>query len=259
MKSEQIFLIGRFWKLLRRDFYLLYRSVLLGGGAAAGIFLFIVLVSSLTAPGSLETEFNQSFFGALLLIGGYLVSAAIFNNIHQSPQNYFEFIIPASLPEKIISKLLISAFIFTVITVVGFWFLTLIANLLTMLLTPFNFPLFSPFAKQTLHIIVIYLVTQSIFLFGGIYFKKHPFLKTVLFSFLLVIILSAAAGLFGYLLFRNFAPDFHPAVQLSLTDNSALVATMQTWGKIAEYAFWILFAPYFWILSYIRLRETEVF
>lgn len=259
MKSEQVFQIGRFWKLLRRDLYLLYRSVLLGGGAAAGVFLFIVLVSNLTAPGSLETEFSQSFFGALLLIGGYLVSAAIFNNIHRSPQNYFEFIIPASLPEKIISKLLLSALVFTVIAVIGFWLLTIIANLLTILLTPFNFPLFRPFANETLHIIAIYLVTQSIFLFGGIYFKKHSFLKTVVVCFLLVIILSAVVGLCGYLLFRNYAPDFPPAVQLSLADNSALEATMKTWGKIAEYAFWILLAPYFWILSYIRLRETEVF
>jgi hypothetical protein len=96
----------------------------------------------------------------------------------------------------------------------------------------------------------LFLLTQSLFVLGGIYFKRNQTLKTLL---ALIII--------------TFAFSFTGGIELNLLTGESrinIVAHMDslmswghTIGNVLRISYWWLI-PYLWIISYFRLTEIEI-
>jgi len=104
---------------------------------------------------------------------------------------------------------------------------------------------------------VFLLVFQSVFVFMSIYFKKNALLKTVLFFGILLLVIIISILIF-YHLARNVEVvgrlvgglgDAELGYIISYTiDKYVWISRVLVYGAIA----------FFWGLSYLRLKETEV-
>jgi hypothetical protein len=99
------------------------------------------------------------------------------------------------------------------------------------------------------------LILQSIFILGGIYFKKNQTLKT----FLALVIIGFVIGLIAAVEANSFLLDsvktvaMRSELKLELAGNSIMKSV-----EITSSIFFYLLVPYLWFTSYIRLTEKEV-
>jgi hypothetical protein len=110
-----------------------------------------------------------------------------------------------------------------------------------------------------------YLVTQGVFVVGSVYFRKLAFIKTNLYLWLFGILVLILVAFTAWLLFRDFTVgsriDLQPYFQ-RLGESGELQAVLEPLARRfclpAKVLFWGLLAPVCWLISYLRLRETEV-
>ncbi|PIS30106.1 MAG: hypothetical protein COT43_02330 [Candidatus Marinimicrobia bacterium CG08_land_8_20_14_0_20_45_22] len=256
MKPNNTFDRNRFFILVRNDLSTGYRNLLIAGGAVAGALLVIYLLS---AWDNANPDFHRTFFPMVIFFGGYLTTSMIFKDIHEKQRNYIYLTLPASTLEKFLSRLLLTSVGFVAIVLVLYSLFSWIAAGLSQLLFDQSLPAFQPFTHETLISIGVYLVTQSAFLFAAVYFQSHAFFKTILSIFSLTIAFSIFTMLIVRLVFWEyfnglFMQDFNIDLQYMFGDGEPFVQIISTALKIL---FWFVMAPFFWILTYFRLKEAE--
>ena len=258
MRTSHFFNSKRFFLLLRNDLLRNYRTMLISAGAVAALFFVITLPPIFFSPGSASTDFHLGLYPVLLFIGGFILSSSAFTEIHNSQKNTSFFMLPASIFEKMVSKLILTTIGYVLASVLLYYLLTVISSGIAVIFTGWSFPAFNPFTKEILLGVAIYLVTQSMFLFGGIYFKKHPLMKTLFSQFTIAFGLSVFAFLVVRIVYRDSFHGMRFIDEFIFNDMVSFERLGNNLATIFKYLFWVCFAPYFWILSYLRLGETEV-
>jgi len=258
MKLNSIFNFKRFILLLRNDLFRNYRTLLIGAGTVAAIYFVVTITPLIFSHDSIDYDFNTGFFPTVLYICGFLLSAAAFSEIHNSQKNTAFFMLPATTFEKFTSRLLLTTIGYIVISIVFYLILNMISLLLSALFFNTGFPVFNPLSKEMLTAMAIYIISQSIFLFGSIFFKKQAFMKTGLSMFGLFLVI----GIFASIVFRIVYHDFFHHMHFIDNYMASDFIYLEDFGKalvtIVKYLFWIVLAPYFWIVAYSRLSEKEV-
>ena len=124
---------------------------------------------------------------------------------------------------------------------------------------------FNPFERTTLITVAVYLVTQAVFLVGSVYFRKLAFIKTNLYIWLFGIVVVVLVTIIGWLIFRDYAIgnriELDPYFQ-RLGESGELQTVLgpmaEKFWATAKVLFWGIMAPVCWVISFLRLRETEV-
>jgi hypothetical protein len=258
MQSNSIFNTKRFFLLLRNDLYRNYRTLLIGASTVAVIYFISVLPQIFFAHTSVDYDFHVGFFPTAFLITGYLLSAGVFAEIHNAQKNTAFFMLPATILEKLSSRLFLTTIVFIPLAVFFYIILNLISLLLAKVFTGWGFPVLNPFDPGMLKVMAVYLVTQSLFLFGSSYYKKHAFMKTGVSLFALAIVLSIFAGIVFRIVYHDYFHGMSFMDQHVFTDVTALEDFANTLVTIVKPLFWFVLAPLFWILGYLRLSEKEV-
>lgn len=255
MNVENYFNIRRFALLIKNDILKQYRTFLTAIGAVTGILLAIILLSHKSSG---FWNFHLVFYPLVLFIGGFILSSFTFAELHHPQKSYVYLTLPCSILEKFVCKFLLTSIGYIIISAVLFYLFSIIAAGLNMLLFKQTFPVFNPFDEVILQNIRIYMVTQSIFLFAAVYFKKNNLIKMILSLFLLSIVCSA----FATLVLRLTYWDYWDNGFLIFSNSSELGFHAEPFfrklSQIFEFLFWWIMAPYFWILGFLRLKETEV-
>ena len=130
---------------------------------------------------------------------------------------------------------------------------------------------FNPFSPANLKSAAIYLVLQSLFLLGSVWFRKVVFLKIILAENIVVIGCAILAALIFRIAFSGFFSGSHlkPEVIQMFSQGFGNVVVnghaaeafnrgSQAFLTILRVLFWGAFAPFCWVAAYFRLRETEV-
>ncbi|MCK5736694.1 MAG: hypothetical protein KAH21_09455, partial [Spirochaetaceae bacterium] len=105
------------------------------------------------------------------------------------------------------------------------------------------------------------VILQSVFFLGASWFKKAHFIKTVL----TIILFSIALGILGAVLFRllfaSYFEGFYTSrmIQFDIgnlmeTQFPSLMNTLEIIGKVLFYG---LLAPFCWVVSWLRVKETQ--
>jgi hypothetical protein len=254
----------RFLLLLRRDFSNGYRSVLIAMAAVSG---FIILVSALSALQGGNGKFHTAIFAQLLFLGGYIVSSLAFKELHQPDRSYFYCTLPGSLVEKFFSKLLVTSLGYALGILIFYTIVGALSEGINRLIFGRGHYFFNPMDMNILLMTAVYLVTQSVFLTGSVYFRKLAFFKTTL-------IVNGAAIAFGliialtfYLIFRDYIHPggLEPGIETILNKlghtgqiEAELGSFVSTFSSLIKILFWYVLAPVCWLISYFRLSETEV-
>jgi hypothetical protein len=249
--------------LLKRDFLIGYRGILITMAASAG---FIILVSVLANLGRGSQFQHMQLFMPLMFIGGFVFASLAFRELHQGEQSYFYLNLPASPLEKLISKLLVTSVGYALGALIFYSLVSLLSEGINHLVFGYGHPLFNPVSREVLLSVAVYLVTQSIFLLGSVYFRRLAFLKTVVAWNVFAIGTAILAGLITWLIFRGvyfeyLTPEARGAFD-SLADAGRFEALLEDTGQgfwlALRILFWAVLAPVCWIITYFRLREKEV-
>jgi hypothetical protein len=116
-------------------------------------------------------------------------------------------------------------------------------------------PVINLFDPSILRMYALYMVTQSVFLLGAIYFRRVNFLKTVLSLFAICIVIAIYSSLTARLIvFHNFQ---------SIHFDNSMPENWQnffenTFAPVINALFWYCLAPFFFVVSYFSLKERQV-
>ena len=190
----------RLWFLVRSDFLSGYRVTALFAGTTAGI---VFLISLSERPSvSQDPWFHRELFGYILFIWGIWMTSRAFRPLHDKTLREAYLLLPASSLEKLLARLF-------VVTAGLLLFLLIFSTILSFAIEFFNFlyfgqrrPFFDVLDPEVWHLIGIYIVVQSPYFLGAVWFRRASFLATsltlvVLCALLMVIWLVADRIAFG--------------------------------------------------------------
>ncbi len=167
---------------------------------------------------------NSPFISSILFVGGLWITALSFNELHNPQKSCYFLTLPASHLEKLFNRWLFTAVLYPAFVLGIYLLLYMLKSGLEL-----SIPLY-----HIANWIKIYLIFQSIFFLGAIYFKSHQIIKTLasilIFNLILTIYLMSLSWIFHtdyYILYLKFG------------------------------FLWFLIPIYFWIVSYILFTESE--
>jgi hypothetical protein len=269
----------RFGQLLLRELVTGYRSLLIAMAAIGG---FIIVISVLTGLGitmsarpgeTISGEYYLGFFQNLLFVGGFIVTSLAFREMWHNGGGVFYLTIPGSIFEKLTTKLLMTSIGYAAGCLVYFTAVAAIGHGITQLIFGVAPGLFNPLTTGVFRLILIYLVVQSVFLLGSVWFRKVALIKTmlwgVIFAIGLGIILAVVARIaladhFVWHAATNGA--FRGAWNLDLGNGrlqtvfapgTSAWAGLMVFRTVGRVLLWVA-APVMWLASYFRLHEVEV-
>ena len=209
----------------------------------------------------------------LILIAGIFYAARFFREIHSPGNGIAYFMMPATQAEKLTVGIVMTSFYYFAMMIIAYVIGNLLGTLFNNMLANMNFtvvginifhhsPLqwklfgisIEPFVDKVgstnflLYLFELFLVGQSVYLLGSIYFKRNQFFATFL-----------ALNIIQFLLSILFMVEF----QLILFGHHQSLNAMGSYelGRIVSQMFkifvWVL-PPFFWVVSYFRLTEKEV-
>ncbi len=259
MSTESSFQAWRVLRLIRNTLVLQRNAIAVQASAAAGILLLLSLADAmiLCRPG-----LHQGLYLVVLFAGGLLLTSRSFKDLHDPVQGPFWLLLPASLPEKTLSRVLLTTVVFVAGSLLGYWVFSLLAEGCSWLLFQRRHQLFVPFAPEVLKGTLAYTALQAPFLLGAVTFRRHALSKTVL-SLLGLALLLGLAGLLGLrLLFGDQLEG--SGLRALLTGPESRLVWMglseagRTVAGIGRIVFWVLMPPLCWVLCWVRLKRICV-
>lgn len=256
-------------KLIRKDVLSEYKSLLVWLASAAGVMIVIsflnILFFKLNGGNQNSKEFHYIIFVLLLFPGGYILTSNMFRDVHDKSKNIYWLMLPGSTFEKMLSRLLISTVVYAFLLILVYPLLALVSEMFNQIVFGMRHEFFNPFIPRVLEMIPYYLVTQSLFFAGAVFFRKHHFAKTLLFMAVFNIVLTILSVI---LLRIIIGPDFRDMRGINFNESSFMMYAGHSMDSLTGFAkfmatamkvlFWGVIAPFFYVLSYFKLSEKEV-
>jgi len=208
-----------------------------------------------------------------ILVSGVVYASNFYKEIHSSGNGVAYFMIPASQLEKTILGVVITSFYYFAMIIVAYVIGNLLGTLLFDMLSSLNgiiginlfhysslqwnlFDISSAPRINTighdslfiLHLFEIFLIGQSVYLLGSIYFKRNHFFATLLSKIIVGLILLIVFAIELRLIFGNFS---------MIPNHNISYDFGNTFGSILRNIIWLV-PPFFWVVSYFRLTEKQV-
>ncbi len=268
----------RLGRLFLRELAVGYRGILVAAVTAAGAVIVISAISSLLmmaggAPsGTVQGDGYAGFFRLLLYVGGFIITSLAFREVWQPGGGISYLSLPGSTLEKLVVKLLLTSVGFAAGSLIFMSAVGAASEVIDRLVFGVGRGFFNPFTSSVLQAVARYMVIQSFFLLGSIWFKKLAFVKTALTMMVFAIclfILGAIAmriaigphlaamarggGPIGGWMLQLNGPGF----QNLFTPGSRGYGGAHAF-KIAAETLFIALAPASWVAAYFRLGEAEV-
>ena len=260
MTLNNTFNPDRFFLLFKKDLIQGYKTLLITVAAVIGATFFLLLVST---PGEASEEVYMGLFIPMLWAGGLIFSSLIFKEAHSINLIHGWLMTPASRLEKYLQKLLMTTIFFIIALLITFFAATALNSLVYLLFFSLRPPLFNPFQSWVWINIGHYLIVQSIFFLGAVWFRKFNFVKTVLTLNVLQLAFSIVLGLIAGLTYWTPIREaihgngffFMEAGQILTMKFSQVNPVLITVAKIIYFG---LLAPFFWFVSWLKMKEIEV-
>lgn len=199
-------------------------------------------------------------FNIMLLIGIVLVSR-VFNDTHEQEKGIYFFMLPASIEEKYLIKL--------ISTLIGYFLFALLVCIAGGLVSDFigsfiydsmEFRLHNPMSSQPMDKFAIYIFFHALYFTGSLYFKKNGFFKTSFIIIVITIIILIIAGTYV----KHIMVSGHNR-QYYFDIDSGVMHLRNVLGLSADQYFMytkVLFSGILpvvlFILSYFKFKRSEI-
>ena len=244
---NDIFDVLRFELVLRREIKVNIRNYLGIAAFIFGLYFLIYLIAFFTGnpPGP---DFDRGFFSSFLIIGGSIFTSLAFNEL-KAPVGYFYLTFPASMPEKYLSKWIITSLGWTITYIVSYYIFFFIEHMLFRIILGKDLALINILDRGQMIIIGIFLFIHSVYLLGAAIFKQNAFIKMTISITVISLLIALAFGLTLYLMDKTS--------EVHLSGNHLEPHEMEIFGDITKYTM-IVLTPILWVIAYLRLKETEL-
>lgn len=247
MNTKQCFSLRRVYLLLRSDIAIL-KAV--SFTTIVTIMAALLLYNLLNPSNIFTVNKSSTVFNLMLFIGGFLTTSFAFKNLHNPYRNYFFLMLPASNLEKFIEHIFLTAIFYPLVLLLIYSCFYWILGVIIFFITHKFIFVVTPFLYFTWKIILIYVIAQSIFLAGAAYFKKHVFVKTILTLCIVGLIVVAFASLLAKLFFYSSYNGMTLYIPRFPENMGGIFSTLYS-------LFFILLAPFCWVITYFRMKEIE--
>jgi hypothetical protein len=258
--------------LFQRYFVERFRSELIYWGIMAIVFMFL--------------RNSPSSMFALILIAGIFYAARFFKEIHHSGNGVAYFMIPATQLEKLTVAVVMTTVYFYVMMMITYIIGNLTGTFLSNMLASLDFFSISLFHHSSLQWVLfekaglfpiamfevinsdvgnirnagwflsVFLLIQSVFLLGSIYFKRSQVFKTFLTVFLLFLFLFVLSLIEGKLILGDHIQTMTGA-ELKAASDKEWDMWLEIFAVPAKICYFLL-PVYLWVVSYFRLTEKQV-
>ncbi|MFC1853469.1 hypothetical protein ACFL27_25005 [candidate division CSSED10-310 bacterium] len=251
--------------LILSDFRSVRNQVMLTLGITYGIYLlpklnkYVIMARFMefsTGPVDLPLPLFPLYITLFICV---IFTANIFSAIYAEKQSMFYFTLPASISEKLCSKLFISLVLFYLISFLSMilffflhYFLGMLGNLTVALgnLRTLDAVIFTTF--------FYYLFFHSIYFFCSLFWKRNAFLKT---SFLIFAVIAVFFTLYlvgGIILFqRSVIADFSNIDPLTENFGQNIDFFRNILSKLSKFIFYGL-PLLLYFLSFIHLKKKQI-
>lgn len=257
MKMDSYFNLNRFVQFIKIEILLNLKKVIL---YISSITVILLLVSILwLSMGESVENFHPIFYSGFLFLFGIYFGSIGFTNWKLKDRAYFYLGLPVSTFEKFLSVLLFTCFGFIIFSLIYYYFLSILINLISKRFFHILIAEFLPFSNIYFVIIMFFVLLQSFFLLGSIWFNKLSFFKMIL-GLSLMLLLS---GMILFVLVRIIFFDFFSGLMFLNSDLpnfhlSSFVgfATLFCWPFLKILLF-VIFPPLIWLITFLKLKEKE--
>ena len=248
------FSFDRFLQVTRRTLQINRRTYILGfGGTFIGLYALWMLISLFgVGPAGAETAAIILGIGILIYyVAGYVLTATIFSEL-QSPDSASQLLtLPATATEKLFSSWIISFILYTLTTLILLTLLLLLmfatAGLLFGETVSFTFGIA---ALDPIQNILTYMLFNSVFLLGAVFFRGNNFLKTAFSILLFFLFIGIQSIIFINLITPGSIQSFSLSIPFALQSELGTIV-FQLIYTVPLTAILLLF-------SYFRLKNRQV-
>ena len=247
---------GRWIKLLRADLVQYRSSLSIGAMAVCGASL-LMLVALAPTAGSWRP--HEIFVPGLLYVGGLVFVSYSFVELGDPVRRSAYLLVPASTLEKASARLALTLVAFPAASLILYWVTSLAGSGLARLIWEESFGVYNPFTDETWRLLAVYPMVHSIFFLGAVWFRKATVFKTMLTVVLAQIGLAIVTAVIFRIVFFDFfhGMSFEPSKEFRLNVTDAGWLTSDLSAQIGKVFIHLLFGPWFWVIAYLRLADTE--
>ena len=210
-----------------------------------------------------------TFYISLFAVGTFYASQ-YFSDLGSRAKGINFLLVPASAFEKLLCSLLFSVVLFFLVFLTAFYLVDIlmvaIANSLkgtpkTTVLNIFSVIVIPVNLNSTINFLLFFFSVQSAFLLGSVYFEKFSFVKTIIscfvggfLIFLLVYFLNVKLLPEG-----DYPLGFLTSYRVRVDGINDRLVQLPGWvGQLLRFLVLYTIAPFFWIVTYLRLKEKQV-
>ncbi len=253
---NNFFDIKRLMNLLKRQFMLNNKSIYTALGSISAVLFVIFTLIAIENKKCLYVE-QVNLFYTVFFIGGYIFTSKIFKELSDIRTGYIYLTLPASNFEKLTAGWLFSSVLYSIAGILLVVIISTISNIVASLIMNFEFVVFNYEFKYIFLSSGVYIVTQSAFILGSASFKKNAFLKTLLSLFVIGMALTFVTGFLAWGIIGNFKIN-HASFETQDLPPGIIHFFEAQFPVIAKILFWYLSAPFILLVSYFKLKESEV-
>jgi hypothetical protein len=109
------------------------------------------------------------------------------------------------------------------------------------------------------YILLTFLVIQSLFILGSVYFEKYSFIKTAISMFVVMLIFFLLLYVFNDLMPPGGFYQGLSSYRVAEDNNKEFLVQLPEWvGTVLRGLLMYALPPFFWVVTYFRLREKQV-
>ena len=176
-------------------------------------------------------------------------TSKIFDELHNPQKGYAYLTLPVSTAEKLWGSWILSAPVFTFLFSAVCIVLYFLACILAGRMDAFH----KIFDLDNIEGVGTFIVIQSIFFLGAVYFKKNNFMKTMA---VLIVFCLAIAAYIRFLTWPLGLNHTHIYGNLNPDDLMGFRNFMMLW--VRDIGFYGLLAPFMILVTYYRLKERQI-
>ncbi len=249
----------RLVNVIKKDFKEERRSWTIYGATIIAIIAGLALISALLTKNQVisnaDPVYKEFFFWFLFLGGAISVSTSFEDMFNRTKQHNF-LMLPASSFEKFLSRAIISTVLYPLVLLALMSALSLVLEPLLLLLFGDPMTLFNPLSASIIRSIPLFFLVNSLFFLGSTYFRKNHFIKTVFFSWLVLLSLGMIAMLFSRIfLASSFFTMQTFQIRVSYLEGSFTFSPFWEW--IWNIILYIALPLFLFYVSYLRIEEVQ--
>lgn len=243
------------------------------GGIVLAIITVLLVLGRFLEPTSTQPDY-ESFAITLIILAIFEIGGYSFREFKQKSMAIQWMTLPASTFEKWLTNWLTSFLIIPIGFILLLSVATALSNVFIFILGGGDIliPLFNPISAEGWLCLKAYWIIHPILFFGAIYFKKRPVLKTIGSIALLLLAFILYIGFIGDWMFSDTAMHIQELEDQNFSEEEFFLEMSEylriTTEGFVEKAFGllkfigkslsVLYFPFFWGLSYLRLKELDL-